>query len=111
MDTADIINQFKKDSIVRGITLTGGEPLLQIEAATELACAAKKFGLNVWCYTGFTFENLPRQAEQLLKFVDVLVDGEYRESERDLSLLFRGSKNQRVIDLRATRRTGRLTLW
>ena len=111
MDTADIINQFKKDSIVRGITLTGGEPLLQIEATTELACAAKKFGLNVWCYTGYTLEKLPRQAEQLLKFVDVLVDGEYRESERDLSLLFRGSKNQRVIDLRATRRTGRLTLW
>ena len=111
MDTADIINEFKQNILASGITLTGGEPLLQIDAATELACAAKKYRLNVWCYTGFTFEMLPPEADKLLNFVDVLVDGEYRESERDLSLLFRGSKNQRVIDLNETRRQHKIVLW
>lgn len=111
MDTGEIIKLFRADDLITGITLTGGEPLLQIPAAIDLARAAKRLCLNVWCYTGYTFENLPHDAQPLMNYVDVLVDGEYREEERDLSLLFRGSKNQRVIDLNRTRQENHIVLW
>lgn len=109
MDTAVIIDEFKKDSLACGITLTGGEPFLQADAAIELAHAAKKIGMSVWCYTGFKFEDV--HASPLLRYVDVLVDGEYRQSERDLSILFCGSRNQRVIDLNETRKRNKIVLW
>ena len=109
MDTADIIDAIKNDSLASGITLTGGEPFLQVDAAIELAHAAKNIGMSVWCYTGFNFEDV--HDSPLIKFVDVLVDGEYRQSERDLTLLFRGSKNQRVIDLNETRKQNKIVLW
>ena len=100
VDTGELIEQMKNNPLLSGITLTGGEPFLQITPATELAKAAKNLGLNVWCYTGYKFEDLPPEADELLKFVDVLVDGEYIEELRDLELKFRGSKNQRIIELR-----------
>lgn len=107
-DTDAIIEELKNSTLANGITLTGGEPLLQLNAAIELAKAAKQLGYNVWCYTGFTYENLPQGADRLLDYVDVLVDGEYREDERDLSLLFRGSRNQRVIDVKQSREQRRV---
>lgn len=100
VDTDELIEQMKINPLLAGITLTGGEPFLQIVPAAEVAKAAKNLGLNVWCYTGYKFEDLPPEANELLKFVDVLVDGEYIEELRDLELKFRGSKNQRVIELR-----------
>ena len=111
VDTDEIISAIKKNPLLDGITLTGGEPLLQISAADELARAAKNFGLSVWCYTGYTFENLPPEAEPLLENVDVLIDGEFIEGLRDLDLQFRGSRNQRVIDLKKTRARNELVLW
>ena len=110
-DTQEIISAIKKNPLLTGITLSGGEPFLQIAPATELAKAAKNFGLNVWCYTGFKFENIPPEAEELLKFIDVLVDGEYVDELRDLELQFRGSKNQRIIDLKKTLAEGKIFLW
>ena len=89
--------------LLSGITLTGGEPLLQIKPAIELAKAAKNLGLNVWCYTGYKFEEIPPAAQELLNFVDVLVDGEFILALRDLELNFRGSSNQRIIDLNKLR--------
>lgn len=100
MDTDDIIDQIKKTPLIKGITLTGGEPFLQIEAANVIASAAKNIGLDVWCYTGYTFEELPTEASILLENVDVLVDGAYIESLRNLELPFRGSSNQRIIRLK-----------
>ncbi len=97
LDTAEIIAAIKKNPLLTGITLTGGEPLLQIEPALELAKTAKNLGLDVWLYTGYKFEEIPAAAAELLKFVDVIVDGEYIEELRDLELEFRGSKNQRII--------------
>ena len=108
MTTYEINREMAKNSLASGITLTGGEPLLQLNAAIELAKAAQQFGYNVWCYTGFTYENLPQGADRLLDYVDVLVDGEYREEERDLELLFCGSRNQRVIDVKQSRAQGRV---
>ena len=87
---------------------------LQPAALLPLARAAHERGLDVWSYSGFTLEELRAQedpdVDALLDELDVLVDGDYREELRDLTLHFRGSRNQRVIDLAATRATGTLTL-
>ena len=111
VDTAEIISSIKKNPLLDGITLTGGEPLLQIDSANELARAAKNLGLSVWCYTGFTFEELPPAAAPLMENVDVLIDGAFIESLRDLELQFRGSRNQRIIDLKKTRAQNKIVLW
>ena len=109
VDTAEIISAIKKNPLLDGITLTGGEPLLQIDAAEELARAAKNLGLSVWCYTGYTFEEVKNSP--LLENVDVLIDGEFILSLRDLDLQFRGSSNQRIIDVKKTRRQNKIVLW
>lgn len=109
-DTEEIISAIKKNPLLTGITLSGGEPLLQITPAAELARAAKNLGLNVWCYTGYKLEEIPSTAEELLKNVDVLVDGAYIEELRDLELSFRGSKNQRIIDLKKSRELKKIIL-
>ena len=114
-DTAEIIAKLGKHPLVRGVTLTGGEPMMQAAALCEVASAAKEKGMNVWCYTGFTLEALYKENQsdrmRLLSFVDVLVDGPYIAHERSLDLLYCGSKNQRLIDMRKTRETGEITLF
>ena len=76
--------------------------MFQPEGFTQLAHAIKERSRkNIWCYTGYTFEKLlrnPRQA-QLLKYIDVLVDGKFKKELRDEELYFRGSRNQRLIDV------------
>jgi len=100
------IEEVKKDidslDIEDGITLTGGDPLYQVEAVNEIAKYAKKKGLNVWCYTGFTFEEIYNidKYRKFLSNVDVLVDGEFILEQRSLSTIFRGSKNQRIINVK-----------
>lgn len=111
MDTDEIISEIKKNPLLDGITLTGGEPLLQLDAANELAQAAKIFGLSVWLYTGYTFEELPPEAATLLENVDVIIDGAFIESQRDLDLQFRGSRNQRIIDVKKTCAQNKIVLW
>jgi len=81
-----------------------------------LARAVHALGLDVWSYSGFTLDELLARAEKykataaLLNEIDVLVDGPYEEAERDLTLHFRGSRNQRVIDMRATRKAKKIQL-
>jgi len=100
-----IIEEAKKDKLLRGITLSGGEPFAQAEALTQLAIAAKEIGLNVFCYTGYTFEKLMEQSEEhpeyraLLEQCDWLVDGPFIEDQMSLMLHFRGSRNQRILDV------------
>ena len=99
----------------RGVTLSGGEPMCQPEACRTIADAAHAKHLNVWCYTGFTLEELLRENRadrmRLLSAVDVLVDGPFRSHERSLDLLYRGSKNQRLIDMPATLKGGTIRLY
>ena len=109
VDTDEIFSAIKKNPLLDGITLTGGEPFLQVEAAEELALNAKNFGLSVWCYTGFTFEEIKNSP--LLENVDVLIDGEFILDQRDLNLQFRGSKNQRVIDVKKSFEQKKIVLW
>ena len=102
-DTDAIIDQFRANELLDGITLTGGEPFMQPDACLALAKAAKKAGLNVWCYTGYTLEEIKAEAlrstKELLRNIDVLVDGRFIEEKKSLDLRFRGSSNQRIIRL------------
>ncbi|MBO4978654.1 MAG: anaerobic ribonucleoside-triphosphate reductase activating protein [Muribaculaceae bacterium] len=93
------------------VTFSGGDPFYQSTAAAVLAAEIKKRGLGLWVFTGFLLDELlaaeaPEGARRLLEYVDVLVDGPYVAALRDTSLLFRGSSNQRLIDLQAMRATG-----
>ena len=99
MDTEKIIARMDANSLLDGITLTGGEPFEQPDACRILADAAHARGLNVWAYSGYTFEQLCAVPEKrrLLEACDVLVDGPFLLAERSLDLRFRGSKNQRVL--------------
>ena len=99
MDTEKIIARMDANPLLDGITLTGGEPFEQPAACRILADAAHARGLNVWAYSGYTFEQLCAVPEKrrLLEACDVLVDGPFLLAERSLDLRFRGSKNQRVL--------------
>ena len=87
------------------VTFTGGDPMYQPEGFAELAAAIKAAcKKSIWCYTGYTFEDIiknPRQMN-LLQHIDVLVDGRFIEALKDESLYFRGSSNQRLIDVQAS---------
>ena len=104
MSTDEILQKVLADSFA-DVTFSGGDPMYQPEGFTELAHAIKRQSRkNIWCYTGYTFETLlhnPRQAK-LLEYIDVLVDGKFKEELRDEDLYFRGSSNQRLIDVQAS---------
>ena len=99
-----------------GLTFSGGDPMYQPEACCEIAEYARGRGLNIWVYTGFTFEQILKMAEKkpiyrkFLETIDVLVDGKFKMRERNLSLLFRGSSNQRLIDVKASLKKGEVVL-
>lgn len=111
----NIIDDIKKNPLISGITLSGGEPFCQAEPLIELVKEIKKLGKNVWAYSGYTYEQLENNAEpfsaELLGLIDVLVDGKFEIDKRDLTLLFRGSKNQRIIDCNLTRIQKNVTLY
>ena len=103
-DTDNLFEKFKEDPILKGMTFSGGEPFMQPKPLTELA--KKIHGLkykDIWCYTGFTFEELLKGNEdriELLNNIDVLIDGKFVEELKNLELSFRGSENQRIIDVK-----------
>ena len=105
MATGEIIREMLSNPLTDGLTLTGGEPFLQAEECVEIAAAARENGLNVWVYSGFTLEELLNEessrpaVRKLLELASVLVDGCFILEQRTLSLKWRGSRNQRVIDL------------
>ena len=106
---AKILEEVDKNPILQGVTFSGGEPFCQAEGLVSLAEGVKKRGLNLTIFTGYTWEELQEKAvcdvevERLLKACDLLIDGKFVENEKDLTLKFRGSKNQRIIDMQATR--------
>ena len=102
VDVLDVINELSKIKGQDGITLSGGDPMFQAEACLEIAKAAHSMGLNVWCYTGFTYEEVIKNSKmkKLLEEVDVLVDGKFILEEKSYDIYFRGSRNQRVIDVK-----------
>ena len=110
MTTDEIMRIIEADPYAN-VTFTGGDPMYQPEGFAELARAIRqRTRKTIWCYTGFTFEVLvpnPRH-RQLLALVDVLVDGPFIKSLRDEDLLFRGSRNQRLIDVPQSLAQGRV---
>ena len=101
MSVEEIMQTIEADSFAN-VTFTGGDPMLQAEGFTALAQAIRaRTTKTIWCYTGYTFEALLQMPAQraLLDMVDVLVDGPYIAAQRDTDLLFRGSSNQRLIDV------------
>ena len=101
---------------VKGLTISGGEPFLQPEEMAELAARAHEMGLNVTVYTGYVLDELVEMAEsnqdvaRLLNQADILVDGPYVQALKNIQLRFRGSENQKVYDLKASRETGSLVI-
>lgn len=105
VDVEDIVEDIKKYKYLDGVTLSGGDPFYQAKECCKLLKILKnELNINIWCYTGFTYEELmgikDKYILRMLKHIDVLVDGRYIESLRDLNLRFRGSRNQRLIDVR-----------
>lgn len=106
VDTDDLIGQMKLNPLIDGITLSGGEPFEQAEAFGVLAMKAKKQGYNVITYTGYTYEYIQKNKEkisgweELLNWTDILVDGKFEISQRSMMLKFKGSHNQRIIDVK-----------
>ena len=102
----EILARFDEDPLLSGITFSGGEPFCQPGPLCELAEAVKARGKNVFVYSGYTFEQLKEMAarqpevDRLLRLCDTLVDGPFIEELKDLELLFRGSSNQRIIELK-----------
>lgn len=109
--TDAIMEQYLANPMLDGITFSGGEPFWQAQAFAELADKVHAHGGNVWCYTGFSLNGLIKRGSEahktLLSKVDVLVDGQFKLDQKDLTLQFRGSRNQNIW-----RRTGAdLTDW
>ena len=108
----DLVKVIEENPLAKGVTVSGGEPFSQAEAFAELAGKLKNRGYEVASYSGFTMEELlrgSREQRMLLEKLDVLIDGPYIEEQRSLSLAYRGSRNQRIIDVPASLRTGEIT--
>lgn len=109
VETEVILQQILSDEFAN-VTFTGGDPMYQAKEFSELARLIKQNShKTIWCYTGYLFENLLDSSDtaELLSWIDVLVDGRFIESLKDEDLLFRGSSNQRLIDVQASLKSGK----
>lgn len=99
-----------------GITFSGGDPMMQPKECAEIAKYCHEKGLNVWCYTGYTYEKLmeiSKTEPAILKFleqIDILIDGKFVLAEKSFDVIFRGSKNQRIIDVKKSLKTNNTVL-
>ena len=115
VSVAELAEQLFANPLTSGLTLSGGEPFCQAEACAALASLAWERGLNVWVYTGYEYEALLERGDPhvmaLLEHTHVLVDGPFVESMKSYDALFRGSSNQRLIDVPQSLETGTVVLW
>lgn len=113
MDMNELINDAISNPIINGITFSGGDPLEQAESFSYMAKEFKSKGLNIWCYTGYTFEQIlekmkkDKDLKELISNVDVLVDGKFEINNKNKDLKFRGSSNQRIIDVKQSLEMGK----
>ena len=117
VDVEEINKRLDEIKYQDGITFSGGDPLCQPEACLEIAKHAKEIGMNIWCYTGYTFEQLMIISKakpavlDFLKTVDVLIDGKFLIEEKSLDCAFRGSKNQRIIKVPESLKSGKVVIY
>lgn len=113
-EISEIFEDFKKNPMLRGITFSGGEPFCQPAPLAELAKLVHALGKDVTTFTGYTYEQLLEKNDDavnaLLYETDVLIDGPFIEAQKNLELSFCGSENQRLIDMKKTRETGKIVL-
>ena len=109
MAVEDILAVVRENPLCRGVTFSGGEPFAQAAGFRKLAQLLKKAGYEVASYSGYTFEQLQRgtpEQRELLRAIDVLIDGPFVQGEKSLEVPFRGSRNQRVLDIPASLERG-----
>ena len=116
VEPADLLRLAQESPLNKGVTLSGGEPFCQAEALVPFARLAREAGYSVWAYSGYTYDALtgdaaPAGAAELLALCDVLVDGPYVKALGSYEAKWRGSTNQRVIDLARTRAAGKVVLY
>lgn len=112
-EVREIFEHIRRNEL-SNVTFSGGDPFYQPKAFAELARMIKfNTDKNIWCYTGFLVEEIFREEKmmELLRWVDVLVDGPFVEALKDPDLLFRGSSNQRLVDVKKTLKTGKVVLY
>ena len=111
----ELAEKLLSNPLTDGLTLSGGEPFCQAAECARLAAIAREKGLNVWVYTGYTYERLIAGevpgAMELLAQTDVLVDGPFVEARKSYAALFRGSTNQRLIDVPRSLAAGQVVPW
>ena len=103
-DMNSLIEDVRENPLLDGITFSGGDPMEQAEVFMIMAKEFKSMGLNTWCYTGYRLEDILRDEVKLefLKYIDVLVDGKFEEDLKADNLKYKGSLNQRIIDIKKT---------
>lgn len=113
IDVEDVIKQVEAANLKK-VTFSGGEPFVQAQALYEVAKTLKEKGYNLWSYTGFKYEALMRHrdpfVQKLLSCLDILIDGRFMIRKRSLGALYRGSSNQRIIDVQTSLRENRIAL-
>lgn len=114
-DTEDLFIKYLQNEQVRNANILGGEPMQQ-DSDTILHLVKRiknETNVDIWCWTGLLFEDLIKQKDKLkiLKYIDVLIDGKFVLSKRDLKLKYRGSSNQRVIDVQKSLKENRVILY
>ena len=112
----NILNAIRQNPLLQGVTFSGGEPFAQAPALAELGRRIRNLGLGIMTYTGYTYEYLMQHLnepgwEELLAVTDILVDGPFILAKRSLDLRFRGSSNQRIIDIPASRQKHQVVEW
>ena len=114
-DVENILKEIFNNPILSGVTFSGGEPFCQAEALVPIAEAIKEKGKHLMIYTGYLLEHLQKMentgVKRLLELADVIVDGPFILAEKNLTLSYRGSENQRVIDMVKTRKSGEVVLY
>lgn len=115
-DMNELIEDVVRNKMIKGITFSGGDPIEQADKFSYMAKAFKNAGLNIWCYTGYTFEKLLDKMKEddgvrdLLSNIDVLVDGRFEINNKREGLRFRGSSNQRIINIKESLKSGDMVI-
>ena len=116
MDMDELIKDVLDNPLLKGVTFSGGDPIEQSHSFSYMANIFKSSNLNIWCYTGYKFEDLLKKMEldksikDLLNNIDVLVDGKFEINNKKEGLKFKGSSNQRIIDVKKSLESGEIVV-
>ncbi|MDD3223286.1 MAG: anaerobic ribonucleoside-triphosphate reductase activating protein [Clostridium sp.] len=112
----ELANDIISNPMLKGVTFSGGDPFEQAEAFSKIAKIVKENGKNTWAYTGYTYEYIMENKDkrngfcEFIKYLDVIVDGKFEIDKKDSKLKFRGSSNQRIIDVNKSMKSGKMEI-